>query len=268
MPVWRRLPRPAFTTARDVSPLSELAAAFGLLTRIRLRWISGEAVPIAHCVWAFPLVGGVIGALGAAAYAVCSLAGIPPIVSAVWSLAAMVLLTGAFHEDGLADTADGLGGGRNRERKLDIMRDSRIGSFGAIALVLSFAARGAAIAALVQPLHVLVALTAAGALARAAIIVLMLILTPARADGLAAGLREVHVPRAITGLAIASLLTLLLLQFPAAIRAIIGALIVALVVAWISRRQIGGYTGDILGASSVVAECVVSGLLAGALIDS
>jgi adenosylcobinamide-GDP ribazoletransferase len=268
MPAWPRSPRPAFTTARDVSPLSELAAAFTLLTRVRLPWVSAEAVPIAACVWAFPLVGGVAGAFGAAAYAACWLAGIPPAVSAVWSLAVIVLFTGAFHEDGLADTADGLGGGGTRERKLDIMRDSRIGSFGAIALVLSLAARGTAIAVLIQPLRVLITLVVAGALGRAAMIVLMLALAPSRADGLAAGLRELRAPRAIIGLAIAGLLTFLLLPFGVALRTIVAALIAALVLVWIAQRHISGYTGDVLGASSVVTECVVSGLLAGALLNS
>lgn len=268
MLVWPRSLKPAFTIARDVSPRSELAAAFILLTRVRLPSTTAEAVPIARCVWALPIVGAVAGALGAATYYACSLTGIPSAVSAVWSLAVMVLFTGALHEDGLADTADGLGGGRSRERKLEIMRDSRIGNFGAIALVLSLAARGTAIAVLVHPLRVSITLTVAGALGRAAIIVLMLILAPARTDGLAAGLREVRAPRAIIGLAISGLLTLLLLPIALAVCTVVGALLAALVVAFVAHRQIGGYTGDVLGASSVVTECVVSGLLAGALLNS
>jgi adenosylcobinamide-GDP ribazoletransferase len=246
-----------------VTPLTELAAAFILLTRVKLPWTTSEDVPIANYVWALPLVGATVGVLGAAVYAVCSMAGIPPIVGAVWGLAAMIVFTGALHEDGLADTCDGFGGGRTRVRKLEIMRDSRIGSFGAIALILTLAVRAMAIGALVQPVRVLIALTTAGALARGAIIVLLLTLDPARTDGLAAGLCGSLTARALVGLGIAGMLALLLLPFGAALRAMLGALAAALVVAWISRRQIGGFTGDVLGASSVIAESVVLALLAG-----
>jgi adenosylcobinamide-GDP ribazoletransferase len=250
-----------------VALLSELIAAFTLLTRLRLARFGTLEVPIARFVWAFPLVGAVTGALGGAAYAGGWLAGVPPAISAVWTLTVIVLVTGAFHEDGLADTADGFGGGPTRERKLEIMRDSRIGSFGAIALILSLAARGSAIAVLSQPLHVLLALVVTGALGRAGMAVLLLVLRPARVDGLAAGLRELDAPRAIAGLAIAALLTLLLLPIGVALCAMAGALLTALVIAWIALRQIGGYTGDVLGATSVVTECVAIGLLSGSLVS-
>jgi len=250
-----------------VKLLTELAAAFILLTRVKLPWVTSADVPITRYVWAFPLVGAAVGALGAAVYAVSAVAGSPPIVSAIWSLAAIILLTGALHEDGLADTVDGFGGGRTRERKLEIMRDSRIGSFGAIALVLSLTARAMAIGALIQPVRVLIALTTAGALARAAIIVLLLTLAPARTDGLAAGLSGSLRARSVVGLGMACLLALLLLPCGAALRALAGAVVAALFVTWLARRQIGGYTGDVLGASSVFAECIVLTLLAGAPVN-
>jgi adenosylcobinamide-GDP ribazoletransferase len=249
-----------------VALLSELTAAFTLLTRLRLARFSAVEVPIASFVWAFPLVGAAIGVLGGAAFTVGSLAGVPASVSAVWTLAVGVLVTGAFHEDGLADTADGFGGGRTRERKLEIMRDSRIGSFGAIALILSLAARGTAIAALSQPLRVLFALVVTGALGRAGMVVLLLALRPVRADGLAAGLRELDPARAIVGLAIAALLTLSLLPISVSLRTMAGALVAALIIAWVAQRQIGGYTGDVLGATAVVTECVAISLLAGMLV--
>ena len=97
--------------------------------------------------------------------------------------------------------------------------------------------------------------------------VLLLVLRPARVDGLAAGLRELDAPRAIAGLAIAALLTLLLLPIGVALCAMAGALLTALVIAWIALRQIGGYTGDVLGATSVVTECVAIGLLSGSLVN-
>jgi len=244
--------------------LSELAGACVLLTRLRLAWLLADHPPVAieRTVWAFPLIGAVVGVLGGAAYAACAWTGMPPIVASVWALTAMVVVTGALHEDGLADTADGFGGGKTRERKLEIMRDSHIGSFGAIALILSLAARGAAIAALGQPLRVLPALVAAASLGRAAMMVPLLLLVPARSDGLAAGLGAMQRSRAVAALAIAALLTLVLMPFGAALRAMAGAVVAALVLSWIAWRQIGGYTGDVLGAVALVAECVAIGVMA------
>ncbi|WP_338320010.1 adenosylcobinamide-GDP ribazoletransferase, partial [Bradyrhizobium ottawaense] len=93
---------------------------------------------------------------------------------------------GALHEDGLADTADGLGGGRTRERKLEIMRDSRIGTYGVCALILSFGLRWSALAAIADPLLVAFALCAAHAAARAGVPAFMSLVPPARPDGLSA----------------------------------------------------------------------------------
>ncbi len=244
--------------------LSEFVAAFILLTRLPLARFTADRPPvaIARSVWAFPLAGAAAGALGGGAYAGCALAGLPAAVSAVGALAVMVLFTGALHEDGLADTADGFGGGRTRERKLEIMRDSRIGSFGAIALILSLAARGAAIAALGRPLHVLSGLVVAASLGRAGMVVLSLALGPARSDGLAVGLQSPDKFRALAAFAIAILLAVVLLPPGTALRTIAGALAASLAVAWLARSQIGGYTGDVLGAASVVTECVAIGLIA------
>ncbi len=243
--------------------LSELAGAFVLLTRLTLPRLVADHPPaaIGRIVWAFPLIGAVVGVLGGAAYAVCAWAGVPPSVDAVWSLALMVLVTGALHEDGLADTADGFGGGKTRERKLEIMRDSHLGSFGTIALILSLAARGAAIAALGGPLRVLSALVAAASLGRAAMVVPLLLLVPARSDGLAVGLRATPRSRAGAALAIAGLITLMSIPFGTALHAMVGAMVVAAALSWIAWRQIGGYTGDVLGAVSVITECVAIGVM-------
>ena len=239
--------------------LAELLAAFRLLTRLPLG--ARAPVPMERTVWAFPVVGAAVGALGGLAYGACSRAGLPSPVGAVWTLVAMLLTTGAFHEDGLADLADGLGGGRTRARKLEIMRDSRIGSFGALALMLSLAARGAAIAAIGEPAAVAAALVAAAALGRAGILILVLALDPARPDGLAAGLRRRAPARLAAGLVIALAAAFILLPPNAAASAVAGMVLTAIILAWIVRRQIGGYTGDALGATAVLGECVALGLI-------
>ncbi len=246
---------------------AELAAAFMLLTRLPVGWLDGDdGVPPdqARCIWAYPVVGAAVGAIGALAYLLCSRIGMPPALAAVWTLAALLLATGALHEDGLADMADGFGGGSSPERKLEIMRDSRIGSYGALALLLSVAMRAVSIAALVQPSRVAPALVAAGALARGGTGILLLALPPARPDGLAASLRERRPARAALGPALAAAVAVVLLPLGLALDAVAASGFAALALAAVARRQVGGYTGDVLGACAVAVECVVLTLLAAA----
>src|SRR5271168_821970 len=100
-----------------------------LLTRLPVGRSGGS--DLARTVWAFPVVGLVVGLLGGLVYWALARLGVPAFLAASWAFVAILLVTGAFHEDGLADTVDGFGGGRTRERKLEIMRDSRIGAYGA-----------------------------------------------------------------------------------------------------------------------------------------
>jgi adenosylcobinamide-GDP ribazoletransferase len=235
-----------------------------LLTRLPMAWLApggAPPAPLTDSVWAFSLVGAVVGSLAGVIYWACFCLGLPPAVAAAWTLAAALLITGALHEDGLADTADGFGGGRTRERRLEIMRDSRIGSFGALALMLSLAARGTAIAILATPLHVATALIVAGALGRTGIVIVLLALAPARSDGLAAELRERRPMRAAVAVAVAAALAATQFSTLSALAAGGAALAVALGFAWTARRQIGGYTGDVLGATSVLVECAVLSLM-------
>lgn len=250
---------------------ADLVAAFQLLTRLPVGWIAtpggpgGTTPDLRRMVWAFPIVGIAVGLAGGIVWWIADGLGAPATIAAILALTATVLVTGAMHEDGLADTADGFGGGATRERKLEIMRDSRTGSYGAIALVLSVALRIAALAHLAEAANPLLALVAAGALGRAVIAGLMRALPPARSDGLAAqGARPE--PRAVAGgLAIAGLVALLLLPLGAALAAILAAALAWAVIAWLARRQIGGHTGDVLGAGEQVAECLVLAALAAAV---
>jgi adenosylcobinamide-GDP ribazoletransferase len=243
--------------------LDELTGAFALLTRLPVGWLNAKDASdtFAASVWAYPVVGAVVGGIGGAAYGGCAWLAMPPAVCAVWALVVMVLVTGALHEDGLADTADGLGGGRTRAQKLAIMRDSRIGTFGTIALVLSLAVRGTTLTALAQPGRVVPALIVASALGRGAILVLLLALAPARPDGLAFGLRDRRPGRSAAGLGLASAVSFALLPPVLAACAIAATLVSAWIIGWIARRQLDGHTGDVLGTASVCAECVVLTLL-------
>jgi adenosylcobinamide-GDP ribazoletransferase len=232
--------------------LDEVVGAFMLLTRLPVGAFSCRAVPPGQGAWAWPLVGVAIGVIGSVVFWGTSAAGLPPALAAIWSVAATVLATGGLHEDGLADTADGLGGGRTRERKLDIMRDSRIGGFGALALILSVTTRATAFAVLASPWAVAGASICAAVAGRAAMLGLLLALKPARPDGLAAPLGDTPKPRAMAGLALAALVV----GLPGGFAALAAAATAALAIGWIARRQIGGYTGDVLGAAEQLAECV------------
>ncbi len=236
---------------------AELAAAVALFTRLPAGWLLGRRPPPdpADCAWAYPVVGAFIGAAGGLVISMARHAFLPPGLAALLGIAAMLLLTGALHEDGLADTADGLGGGATPARKLDIMRDSRIGSYGALALILAIAIRGAALAA-IPPEATIPALIAAGALGRGAILAVLVLLRPVRNDGLAATLGRLRPGRAIAGLLLAAAASAML-PLRAALPCILCAAIAAAAVSALAKRQVGGYTGDILGAAEVAAECAV-----------
>lgn len=234
----------------------------GLLTRLPIWRIVPQApVAFAASVWAYPIVGALVGGIGAAVYAVFWRLGLPPVMASVWAWAGVLMVTGALHEDGLADTADGLGGGGTVERKLSIMRDSRIGSFAALALIAAMAARGGAVAAMASPGLVAVALVVAGGLSRAAMIVVLLACEAARRDGMAAGLAGIPRAEAGVGMAVAGGLAFAFLPAMPAVGAVLLALGIGVGAAGLARRQIGGHTGDILGATSVVAECAVLSLM-------
>ena len=224
----------------------EFLAALMLLTRLPVGRLLPACPAAAECVWAYPLVGVVVGGVGAAVLWLARAAGLSPALAAVLALAATALTTGALHEDGLADTADGFGGGRTREAKLAIMRDSRIGSYGALALVVTFALRAIALTATSRPVVLLVI---ASVLGRAGMLLLLMLLSPARQDGLAAGLRQRRWEAFVVGL--------LLAAPTAAIQPVsaCAALIVVGIVAWLAARQVGGYTGDVLGAAEQLVEC-------------
>jgi adenosylcobinamide-GDP ribazoletransferase len=211
---------------------------------------------IARASWALPAIGVLIGGVGALAYWIACCLHLPPLVGAALAVAGTLAATGCMHEDGLADTFDGLGGG-SRERKLEIMRDSRIGTYGACALALSLVLRVAALASLAGPGPVALALIAAHAGARALLPLFLYWVPPARPDGLSADAGR----PARSNVAVAGLTGLVvLLSCLGTLRSIV-ALALLLVVLGVLRRlclrQIGGQTGDTAGALEQIGEIVV-----------
>lgn len=232
----------------------------GLLTRLPVPPPAaadghGAAAPgrKATGAWAYPVIGAALGTAAAAVSLVATAVGLGPLPSAVAGLGTLILVTGALHEDGLADLADGMGGGWSRERRLEIMRDSHIGAFGAIALALTILMRAALMAELLVAGMLLTAMLATGMLSRAAMVALWAALPPARSDGLSAGIgRPTRATAAVACLA--SLAGLVLLPPEAGAAAILASGTATAFLGWRARRALGGQTGDVLGAGQQVAE--------------
>ncbi|MFQ5955192.1 MAG: adenosylcobinamide-GDP ribazoletransferase [Kiloniellales bacterium] len=233
----------------------DIKVAAVLYTRLPLAHpgtITGEA--LARAQWAAPVIGAAVGLAGAAGFAVASRLALPAAACALIALAVTVLVTGALHEDGLADTADGLGGGRGRAEKLAIMRDSRIGGYGALALIFSVGLRVAALAALAQPGAAAGALIGAGAVSRGALPAVMARLDAARQDGLAAEAGRPSAGLALAAAGVASVIALLALGPPTGVLVLLAGGVAAAAVMTLARRQLGGHTGDVLGAVQQAAE--------------
>ncbi len=212
----------------------------------------------------FPAVGVLTGGLMAAVWLAAATLW-PPTLAALIAVAAGLLLTGAFHEDGFADACDGLGGGATREQALEIMRDSRLGTYGAAGLGLMLAGRILALAAL-PPVAGAVTLVAAQALSRASAVLAIATGRYARDHGTAKPVQEGVAPRDLaialaTAAAIAAL-TLLALPPMALLAGLAGATLGHLIMRAYYARKLGGYTGDCLGA---VQQCSELGFFLGVL---
>jgi adenosylcobinamide-GDP ribazoletransferase len=212
----------------------------------------------------FPVVGALIGA-AVGLLCVCLRAiGVPDLAAAALALGASAIITGALHEDGLADVADGFGGGRTPESKLEIMRDSRLGTYGAMVLLVSFAAKLSALAAIPND-YVVPGLIAAHALGRGILPVMSMNLPYARKDGLARNAGQPDAVTAATAGGVALLIALLSLSWSNGLFAAALAGVSGLGVAWLALRQIGGQTGDVLGGAEQVAETAILVMLAARL---
>ena len=235
--------------------LRDLKVAQLFLTRFPVQ-VDGTATmrDLAAAVYAFPLVGAMVGLLAGLAYWAALGVGLPALPAALIAIAAMLVMTGALHEDGLADTADGLGAGTNRARALEIMADSRIGSFGTLALIVVLLARLIALAPMWDPRQVASALVAAAMASRALMPVVMLLQPSARADGLAASAGRPEPLRVMLGSFLAVAGVVLLLPLPTAMTALVASVGLSLLLAMWLRRRLGGCTGDTLGAVQQAAE--------------
>jgi adenosylcobinamide-GDP ribazoletransferase len=211
-----------------------------------------------------PLAGGLVGLAGAAALAVVHALGLAAAPAAAVAVAVLVITTGCFGEDGLADAADGLYGGATPERRLEIMRDSRVGSYGVAAIALSLILRVTALSAILSA-HgawpAALALVAAGGVSRVAGVVPLWALPPARKDGRSAAVgrpSEAAMRTAMAGgLALAALLLVPAFGMGRALLSLAGAALAAFALARLARHKLGGQTGDLAGATQQAAEVLM-----------
>ncbi len=248
----------------------DIVDCLGFFSRIPVRHFERPAespteFPLATAAW--PLAGLVIALAPAGVLLLVSLAGVPSVIAATLSVVLLIGLTGALHEDGLADTADGFGGGGTKAKKLAIMRDSSLGTYGALALVVTVIMRIfglAAIIAISLP-AAFAAVLAVAVASRSLALAHWYALPPARKTGLAVRAGRPDRMAMLIGLAIGALALVLLLPFaggPVLFAAALAGLGV-LALTQLARRQIGGHSGDTIGASQQIAEVLlIAGLAA------
>lgn len=235
---------------------NELRLALAFLTRLPVRLPDFlSEIPLAAAARAFPFAGAAVAGAGALAFGMAWTIGLPPTIAGVIAVAAMTAFTGALHEDGLADFADSLGA-RDKTKVLAIMRDSRIGTFGVLALIFAIALRAGALAYVADPIEALFLLLAASAGSRACVVRAMHVLPMARADGLAATAGRPGQARMLDTLAIGAAF-LLFLGPVGAVAAAFAAGAATLWVERLARRHVGGQTGDVLGAVQQISEIAI-----------
>jgi adenosylcobinamide-GDP ribazoletransferase len=251
--------------------LYDLALCLRFYSRLPVPQLPGEPDPhrspdFTRLPRMLPLAGLILALPAALVLAAAWRIGLGPFLAATLAIAALVVATGALHEDGLADVADGFGGGTTRERRLEIMRDSRIGAYGGAALVLALALRIGSLATLLDRTGAAAAtaLVLAAALSRVAALAPMVLLAPARPGGLSATVgrpdRASLATAVGTGVALALAAVPLGLPLSGVALAILCAGLAALGVTLLARAKIGGQTGDVIGACQQVSE--IAALLA------
>ncbi|MDE1546651.1 adenosylcobinamide-GDP ribazoletransferase [Dechloromonas agitata] len=235
--------------------LGYFLGAVGFFTRLPVPgWVGHSAAALSQCARYFPAVGLLVGGIGALVYWL-ALHLWPQPVAVLLSMAATLYATGAFHEDGLSDTADGLGGAWDKARILAIMKDSRVGSYGVVALVLALLGKFALLSGIDAAL-VPAALLAGHAVSRFGATLIMATLDYARDDESSKSRPATHRPSLASLLLAAGFALLPLLLLPLG-KALAGIVLAALAATWLAakfQRWLGGYTGDCLGAVQQVTE--------------
>lgn len=234
--------------------VSDVPAALGLLSRLPISVDTDRATKRgAKSAWAYPIAGLILAMIAGAVAQCAQWLGLPSTLGAGLTLATLVITTGAMHEDGLADSADGLWGGWDKNHRLKIMKDSFIGTYGVLALGLSLLLRWGALTFLLDHGMVWPALLTSAMLSRAGMVSMMAALPHARTEGLSHAVGRPTRHTALIALAIAAVAALILVQF-AAVWVVTTCVLTAFACAAIAKSKIGGQTGDILGATQQLTD--------------
>jgi adenosylcobinamide-GDP ribazoletransferase len=236
--------------------LRDLTTAFMLLTRLPLPaapHAPGTGRAAAHAAWAYPLVGLGVGLIAVAIAWVMQSLGVVSPITALFVVLSSIVVTGAMHEDGLADCADGFWGGWDMAKRLSIMKDSQIGTYGVIALVMSLLLRWYVITQMIEKDVLMGAVLTAAVMSRGAMVWVMYRLPHARKDGLAQQTGRPMGQTTMIAVGFAALAAVLAPEV-STFWLIVVAVLSTLGVATLARRKIGGQTGDVLGATQQIVE--------------
>jgi len=238
--------------------LKDIRIVTGFMTRLPIKWPENAGMAdLASAAWSYPFVGVIVGVLTATVFWIAMAFGLPTMAVIIIAIAIQVLITGGLHEDGLADVADGMGGGGTVQQKLEIMRDSRIGSYGVLALILFITLKAALLTAPVDISDTVYLWVSAMVLSRAVLPLVMVVFNPARRDGLGAEAGKPTPSNAGWALLWGLVLTGFLLPWGLAITATLTACLCAFLISAWAKKQIDGYTGDVLGTVVSMAELTV-----------
>lgn len=237
--------------------INQLKSAFITLTRLPNIKIADDDFNLKASLWAFPIVGLVLGGiLSAAAYGLIAIR-IDGLIGAALLVALLILLTGALHEDGLADSADGLGAS-SAERRLEIMRDSQIGTYGTLALIFSFAMRVYAISLFWDDYRIYYVLIICLMVSRGAMVFVPAFCPPARPDGLASNFTNIDIKQLFIGQIMIAVIGYVLFGHQI-IYPMMAGVVIGFMVARFATGRLGGFTGDVLGATEQLVQitCLV-----------
>ena len=241
--------------------LKTLALAVHFLTRIPTPFdVDYSPQRLLDASRYYPLVGAIVGTFAALAFFITELA-LPTTIAVIIATAATALLTGAFHEDGLADTFDGISGGYDRARSLEIMTDSSIGTFGALALILVITLKIAALSSLSDTTTIIIALIAAQTISRTSIVIVQATSTYVRETGIAGPQDQPFKPINTIIATLTALITIaalaLILSPTAALLATAGAITGHILIRLYFQPKLKGHTGDTLGATQQITELAI-----------
>jgi len=254
---------PALERWQPATFLADIVTATSLLTRLPLPGLFPGQRTASQAMGAFPVVGAFVGLACGVALSVGTGSGLSALAAAAIAVGCHILLTGGLHEDGLADSADGFWGGDNPQRRLAIMRDSHIGTYGTLALLIAVILKCALLAdiATASLAGAVASLVAAGAVSRHAIVALMASAEPARSDGLAFSVGKPTSDAWRTSLVVSVAVAALTLWWAHGLLSTILSLLLAqgalIGTTALARRKLGGYTGDVCGAVQQVSEIAV-----------